>query len=74
MGTINIPANPAGPGHVSVSLSLDATQIRSLSSLLQQAVHLVQASPAGGSIGYASQYSFASRDHNSGIDLTAKCC
>ncbi|KAA6424266.1 MAG: hypothetical protein FRX49_05478 [Trebouxia sp. A1-2] len=62
MGTINIPANPAGPGHASVSLSLDATQIRSLSRLLQQAVHLVQTSPAEGGIARDSSASLA-QDH-----------
>ncbi len=52
MGAIDIPANPSAPGHLSVRLQLDATEVHSLSSLLQQAVQLVGADPAGASDRY----------------------
>ena len=62
MGSIDIPANPSAPGHVSVRLSLDATQMQSLSSLLQQAVHLVQTTSAGLGIRYECQSTAGFRD------------
>ena len=37
MGVVSIPANPSGPGHVSVHLQLDATEVQSISALLRQA-------------------------------------
>lgn len=40
MGIVDIPANPAAPGHLSVQLYLDVADVQSINSLLHQAKNL----------------------------------
>ena len=40
MGIVNIPANPSVPGHLSVQLHLDATEVKSISNLLRQVLSI----------------------------------
>ncbi|KAL3154336.1 hypothetical protein ABBQ32_013819 [Trebouxia sp. C0010 RCD-2024] len=67
MGIVNIPANPSAPGHISVKLHLDITDVQSINSLLRHAKSIALQEPAAGTTSRAVEQSISDRapaDHH----------